>query len=422
MNILIVAEHASARFGGEAALPLHYYRVLRTREHRVWLLTHARVRAELAELYPEDIGNRIVFVEDTWLHKLMWRASRVLPARLGYLTVGYVSRLSTQWVQRQYARKIVRTHAIDLVHQPMPVSPKEPSLLYDLGAPVLIGPMNGGMHYPPAFRSSEGRFEAAFVAAGRSFANVLNGVMPGKRRAACLVVANERTARALPTVDARVETIVENGVDLTVWRAEAAARVITPNTVVRLVFMGRLIDWKAVDVLVDAFAQAITQARIALTIIGDGPEGSALREKCRALNVLASEKNELGKVFFAGWLAQATAAAELNNQDVLVLPSLLECGGAVVLEAMAVGLPVIATGWGGPADYLDDSCGILIEPVPRPEFVDRIRQAIVVLANDPVRRHSLGQAGRQKVVQHFDWERKVDRMLALFSTVCQPRA
>ena len=68
MRILIVAEHASARFGGEAALPLHYYRVLRNREHPVWLLTHARVRNELSELYPEDIGSRIAFIEDTWFH------------------------------------------------------------------------------------------------------------------------------------------------------------------------------------------------------------------------------------------------------------------------------------------------------------------------------------------------------------------
>ena len=53
-RVLIVAEHASARFGGEAALPLHYFRVLRNRGVPVWLVTHARTRDELSALYPGD--------------------------------------------------------------------------------------------------------------------------------------------------------------------------------------------------------------------------------------------------------------------------------------------------------------------------------------------------------------------------------
>lgn len=417
MKVLIVAEHASARFGGEAALPMHYYRVLRRRNREVWLLTHARVRDELAELYPADIGTRILFVEDTWLHKLMWRASHLLPARLAYMTVGYASRISTQWVQRRQAKRLVQAHAIDVVHQPMPVSPKEPSLLYDMGAPVVIGPMNGGMHYPPAFRSSEGRLEAAFVRVGRSLADFLNRVMPGKRRAACLVVANERTAKALPESRARVETLVENGVDLTVWRSAPSLEPLADVGTVRLVFMGRLVDWKAVDILIDAFAQARSDVSMSLTIIGDGPEGPALRQRCSALGVLATERSESGKVFFEGWLAQAKAAEALTLHQVLVLPSLLECGGAVVLEAMAVGLPVIASNWGGPADYLDQTCGVLLDPVARPLFVERLSQAMVELARDGHRRLALGQAGRRKVIEVFDWERKVDRMEELFASV-----
>ena len=67
-----------------------------------------------------------------------------------------------------------------------------------------------------------------------------------------------------------------------------------------------------------------------------------------------------GKVFFAGHRSQPEIAELMATHDCLVLPTLIESGGAVLLEAMAMGLPVISTDWGGPADYVDDSCGILV--------------------------------------------------------------
>ena len=64
IRVLIVAEHASAKFGGEAILPLHYYRVLRARNVPVWLLVHERTRAELTSLYPQDEAH-LLFVQYT---------------------------------------------------------------------------------------------------------------------------------------------------------------------------------------------------------------------------------------------------------------------------------------------------------------------------------------------------------------------
>ena len=69
------------------------------------------------------------------------------------------------------------------------------------------------------------------------------------------------------------------------------------------------------------------------------------------------------RVIFHGFLPQKQCAELLAGFDALVLPSLHECGGAVVLEAMAMGLPVIATKWGGPVGTIcHKNSGILIEP------------------------------------------------------------
>jgi glycosyltransferase involved in cell wall biosynthesis len=416
VRVLIVAEHASARFGGEAALPLHYYRVLRRRGYPVWLLCHARVRQELFQLYPDDIGDRIRFIEDSIWHRMLWRIDEVLPARLGYLTTGFLSRLSTQLQQRKLARRLIGDLEIDVVHQPMPVSPKEPSVMYALGAPVVIGPMNGAMEYPPAFRRQEGFAQRLAVRVGRAVAGLLSKVIPGKPRAACLIAANTRTAANLPSRKGQpIRVLVENGVDLSIWTQPIRVDTGDRQECTHFVFMGRLVDWKAVDILVDAFCAARQTVEMSLTIIGDGPERPHLESACvRAGLPLGRAWGTSGQVHFAGWKAQCDAASLLREHDVLVLPSLLECGGAVVLEAMSTGLAVVATDWGGPADYLDETCGILITPSSRESMVLDLSSAMSKLAREPALRRAMGHAGRQKVVREFDWETKVDRVISVY--------
>jgi len=127
------------------------------------------------------------------------------------------SRLVTQWQARKFAREILRSPGHWLVHQPIPVSPKEPSLLVGLDRPLVVGPMNGGMEFRsrPKQQSAWGR---GAVAWGRRMADMINRLIPGKHEASTLLVANERTALALPSgVRGKVVTLVENGVDLELW-------------------------------------------------------------------------------------------------------------------------------------------------------------------------------------------------------------
>jgi len=410
-RVLIVAEHASARFGGEAILPLHYFRVLRNRGVEAWLIVHARTRDELSALFASDL-DRIHFIPDSAFHKFLFMIGKPLPGQLRHFSTGFLSRLSSQRQARRVARQLIARHAIDIVHQPIPVSPKESSILYGLGVPVVIGPMNGGMSYPPGFTRSQGKVTAAFMRIGRLFSGVLNRLMPGKLRAAALLVANERTARALPKgIRGQVITLVENGVDLSIWKPIDRPRQ-APGPV-RFAFTGRLVDWKAVDILLDAFKQVAAQCDATLDLFGSGPMRESLENQARALGLDA-------KVKFHGWVAQADCAALLGTMDALVLPSLYECGGAVVLEAMAMGLPVIATDWGGPADYLDASCGILVPPTTRGQFDHDLAAAMVKLAQSPGLRRELGQAGRRKVEEAFDWERKGDRILQIYGTFSLP--
>ncbi|XHX78894.1 MAG: glycosyltransferase family 4 protein [Stenomitos frigidus ULC029] len=450
-RVLIVAEHASASFGGEAVLPFHYFRILRQRQIEVWLIVHERTRDELRRSLEADF-DRIYFIPDTFWHRLLYRLSQFLPQRLAYFTLGFALRLMTQAAQRRLAKQLVQRHRITVVHQPIPVSPKEPSLLFGVNAPVIIGPMNGGMDYPPAFQKMQSPFVHLSLAAGRLLSNWLNWLIPGKRQAARLLVANLRTRNALPKGACNdIIELCENGVDLSMWQQKPEKNLtetIHPQTiptvlpgaqVIKFVFVGRLLNWKAVDLLLLAFERVAKQMPVVLEIIGDGPESLALRQQAIALGLRSLGESQPAKqgllnefqivehavdklhpdsaVQFLGWLSQADCAQRLRQSDVMVLPSLLECGGAVVLESMSIGLPVIATNWGGPTDYLDESCGILVEPRSRASFVDGLAAAMMRLASSPSLRRSMGEAGRQRVLSHFDWDVKVDTILEIYRDV-----
>src|SRR5690606_27702361 len=131
----------------------------------------------------------------------------------------------TQVLQRRIARRLVAAHGIDVVHETNPVSPRQPSALYDVGAPVIIGPMNGGMTFPPAFRARQCHLERLVLRAGRLGADLANLVVPGKHRAAVLLVANARTRASLPERvqrRARVLELSENGIDPNVFHPPRA--------------------------------------------------------------------------------------------------------------------------------------------------------------------------------------------------------
>jgi glycosyltransferase involved in cell wall biosynthesis len=279
--------------------------------------------------------------------------------------------------------------------------------MFGLGVPIVVGPLNGGMKYPAAFRKSESWINRAAIGTGRLLADVVNMIIPGKTRADVVLIANERTRHALPFgVRGKVVKMTENGVDLDLWKEKDD---FADSNIATFVFLGRLVDWKAVDIAIRAI-QTVPAAQ--LEIIGDGP----MLGNWKALAIELGLEN---RVHFLGWMPQQDCAARIRSATALVLPSLYECGGAVVLEAMAMKRAVIATRWGGPADYLDASCGILIEPIGRDAMVTQIAEAMQKLIQSPALAKSMGEAGHHRVVSNFDWQRKIDKVICIYRELAE---
>ena len=115
------------------------------------------------------------------------------------------------------------------------------------------------------------------------------------------------------------------------------------------------------------------------------------------------------KVVFAGWHEDVPDV--LAASDLLVLPSLSEGLPFVVPEAMAAGLPVVATRVGGiPEAVIEGKTGLLVEPAS----AHGLQDAIVKMLQDPERMRSMGKAGQARAWAEFDVERMVDETCEVY--------
>jgi glycosyltransferase involved in cell wall biosynthesis len=406
-KILLVAEHASAVFGGEALIPYQYFKHLRELDLDVHLLVHERTRKELLAAFSSD-NERIHFVSDSFINILCYKIGKLMPDRLAVFTVGVISHFDTQMRQRNVVQSLQHKFRFDIIHEPIPVSPKLPSMLFGLSAPVVIGPMNGGMDYPPNYKM-DSVFERFIVRCFRLSAGFWNAVFPGKQRAALLLVANKRTYDALPTTlkSKRIVEFVENGVDVNLFSPQTR---LTAHKTFRIIHIGRLVDVKRVDLLLAACSKLIGKIEFQLDLVGDGPLRGLLEAQAERLSLNSY-------VRFHGRLPQATTAELLRDADLMVLTSMRECGGAVVLEAMASGVPVIAAKWGGPADYVTADSGMLIPPATPQVFVDELTKVMIWMAQNERERVMMGKAGRERATELYDWHRKARALVKIYRDV-----
>ncbi|HEY8342267.1 MAG TPA: glycosyltransferase [Calditerricola sp.] len=128
-----------------------------------------------------------------------------------------------------------------------------------------------------------------------------------------------------------------------------------PASPVRFLTVAHLTPIKGIDVLLRAFAQVYRGTAVELHVGGDGPQRTELER-------LAEELGVAGQVRFLGALPREAVREAMWQAHAFVLPSHAETFGVVLIEAMATGLPVIATRCGGPEDIVDERWGFLVKP------------------------------------------------------------
>ena len=190
-------------------------------------------------------------------------------------------------------------------------------------------------------------------------------------------------------------TVVHNGVDTKFFQPNPNGRPEGPPV---LLSVARLVPDKDHDTLLQAFSQLSRYHKGAeLWLVGNGPRRQVLEQRVRDLSIAGQVKFLPGEQVLRPLYHQA---------DLFVLSSMAEALPNVILEAMAAGLPVVATQVGGvPEAVVPEATGLLVSP----RDVIGLAAALGRLLDDPEARRSMGRLGRKRVQDRFSFPVMVSR-------------
>ncbi len=180
-----------------------------------------------------------------------------------------------------------------------------------------------------------------------------------------------------------------------------------------VLYVGRLVERKGVQYLIDAIATLRATVDARAVIIGDGPDRTTLEARAAAAGVA-------DRVAFRGWVSPTELHESYATADAFALPAIIdrrgdtEGLGMVLLEAMTYGVPVVSTPMGGIPDIVEhDRTGLLVPP----NDASALATALTALAADPALAERLAVAGRAMARKSFSWPGVLAKWRAMYARV-----
>ncbi|MFG0250255.1 MAG: glycosyltransferase family 4 protein, partial [Phycisphaeraceae bacterium JB051] len=242
---------------------------------------------------------------------------------------------------------------------------------------------------------------------------MLPGYRSMRKHASAMIIGSRATYEQMESAYYdRCVYIPENAIDPARFNARIDRQ---PNKPLRLAFVGRLVPYKGADMLLHAAAPLIRAGKVIVDLVGDGP----MRDE---LTALAKELKISQGVIMDGWVEHTKLQDRLLLSDVFAFPSIREFGGAVVLEAMAIGLVPVIMDYGGPGELVSPETGYAIPIGNREQIIARVGKALEELTADPANIQQMGVKARQRVFNHFTWDAKAAMTLEVYRWVLGQRS
>ncbi len=211
----------------------------------------------------------------------------------------------------------------------------------------------------------------------------------------CFLSISEYNYKHLVSFKAPIKKICHHPVGIDLGRYAFTVRNIGPSQKLRILTVGRLVPEKGIEYGIKAFHRLLDrQAPVDLQycIVGDGPERGHLEK-------LVADLGLKDRVIFCGYQTQDGVIRMLNDSHIFFLPSIAEALPMVLMEAQAVGLPVVAAQVGSVDQAVVPGVSAFLVP---PKDVDAMCGKLELLLNDPGQWKKMGEAGRRHVEANFD--------------------
>ena len=400
-NILLSAFECNPYMGSDAEVGWQWGHQLFKRGYKVTVITRSTHQKEIEQWITktgESKAVNFVYVDIKWLYPL---TELINPRNHIYY---YFWQLSAYFT----AKKLHVQKPFSLIHHLTWVSFRQPSFMGLIDAPFFFGPVAGGDEIPKGYAKTFA-LKQRLLESIRSLINSLVKIDP-------LMWLTYATADKIfftsPAHLARVPNFVKNkaqielaiGCDSPVSNLEKENNKQTIKRGNRLLFVGRFLGLKGMDIGLDAFA-LIRQTRpdVTLTLVGDGIERDRWVTKAKLLNVFDA-------IDWRGWIRKEEVQKLYLEFDLFYFPSLRDSGGFVVLEALQNGMPVVCFKLGGPGMLVDESCGYAVEAGKSVAQAtqDLAAATLKILADSEKNKHLFDNC--RKRAKQFTWDALIARI------------
>lgn len=330
----------------------------------------------------------------------------IMPRILKYLydsqvktAIAYPSAIAFEWFAWRQFRRRIFAGEFDVVLRLDPMSPSIPSLFASFlrkgPIPFVIGPLNGGLPWPPGFSQLDKQRE--WISGLRNLYRFLPFARSTYRHSAAIIAASSQVCSEFAIYRDKLFYIPEPGISSSICLNDSRKR--EPGTKLELIFVGGLVPRKACDLALLGAASLLRKGIARFTVVGDGPERHSLEQLTRDLGI---EK----AVYFCGWVKQSEVFNRLGCADIFVFPSLRDNGAGVVFQALATGAVPVVADFGGPGDIVYPEVGRKMSLTNESDFVAQTEIILEELAYNRDLLNRLRQQGMTYAREHLTWDAK----------------
>lgn len=414
LRLLLLAEACNPEWMSVPLVGYNFARALSERSDlQITLASHPRNRSAL-ENDPIAKKVELIFADNDYIAGTLYRIAQLLRGNKGkgwttntaFQSIAY---LFFEYELHKLLRHRLQAGEFDLIHRITPVTPTVGSPLASwTDVPMILGPLNGGLPWPPEFPTLR-KQENEYLVPLRKAYKLMPYYGATYRKIKAAIAGSQHTASEVPaTFTGKKYLLPENGVDPA--KFEISDSWTPPIGKFRFVTVGRLVPYKGLWLTLAAMRNSPLLKSCELVVIGDGPDREKLEQSIQ--NDGLSEC-----VTMMGQLDQATMSKTMRDSQCFVFPSLREFGGGVVIEAMASGLPSIIVDYGGPRDLIDQNSGILLPMQPEAPMIIALQEAMERVVKDHTLCKNLAKNAAQQIRSSFTWEVKAEKLRTIYREV-----